>query len=108
MFFSFHLSTSFYVHFQEYLFIVTYYFVQVTASEGQCHQESREEIKPDSHHVDTVITEAEENDDINIKLKSISAALQKGLKELGRWKNNDDKEEILSHMASFTLRSKVK
>jgi hypothetical protein len=69
---------------------------------------SREEIKPDNQHVDAVVTEAEENDDINIKLRNVSAALQKELKELGRWKNNEDKEEILSHMASFTLRSKVK
>jgi hypothetical protein len=65
-------------------------------------------MKPDSQHVDTVITDAKENDSINIQLKNVSAALQKELKELGQWKNNEDKEEILSHMASVTLRSKVK
>jgi hypothetical protein len=47
-------------------------------------------MKPDSQHGNTVMTEAKENDDINIKLKNMAAALQKELKEFGHWKNKED------------------
>jgi uncharacterized protein with WD repeat len=94
----------FYIYFQD---ILTYYFAQVSTSEGQCHEESREEMKPDSQLVDTVITEAKENGDVDIKLKNVTAALQKELKEFGHWKNNEDKEETARHMTSVSVSSKV-
>jgi hypothetical protein len=81
---------------------------QVTTSEDQCHQETREEMKPDSQHVNIVVTEAKENVDINIKLKNMAAALQQELKEFAHLKNKEDEEEIPNHMTSFTLRSKVR
>lgn len=65
-------------------------------------------MKPDRQNINRVMTEAKENDDINIKLKHMAVALQKELKEFGYWKNKEDEEEILSHMASFTLQSKVR
>jgi hypothetical protein len=64
-------------------------------------------MKPDNQHVDTVMTEAEENH-INIKLKNMAATLQKELQEFGQWKNKEIKGETPRHMTNITLRSKVR
>jgi hypothetical protein len=53
------------------------------------------------------VTETKENDDINVTLKNMVAAMQKELKGFGHQQNKEEREEILRHIKTITLGRKV-